>query len=195
MVMVVVVVAVVIGIGILGVWGIPIDLGGLGASLEIKDKLSYTITLIICGWTIFTFFRSKENAKVLEKVKFLNQKDLESYKIYNSKKKEFILEFTADLTECLYILNGLDPVIKRIRDWGKIEKDEIKYILQLYDIHEYDRKYLVELFEMKKPKNCQLMNEKILEKSLKCNYILLAGGKCMIYTKRLIEICRKRSCF
>ena len=77
MVMVVVVVAVVIGIGILGVWGIPIDLGGLGASLEIKDKLSYTITLIICGWTIFTFFRSKENAKVLEKVKFLNQKDLE----------------------------------------------------------------------------------------------------------------------
>ena len=136
MVMVVVVVAVVIGI--LGVWGIPIDLGGLGASLEIKDKLSYTITLIIGGWTIFTFFRSKENAKVLEKVKFLNQKDLESYKIYNSKKKEFILEFTADLTECLYILNGLDPVIKRIRDWGKTEKDEIKYILQLYDIHEYD---------------------------------------------------------
>lgn len=56
MVMVVVVVAVVIGIGILGVWGIPIDLGGLGASLEIKDKLSYTITLIIGGWTIFTFF-------------------------------------------------------------------------------------------------------------------------------------------
>lgn len=54
MVMVVVVVAVVIGI--LGVWGIPIDLGGLGASLEIKDKLSYTITLIISGWTIFTFF-------------------------------------------------------------------------------------------------------------------------------------------
>lgn len=56
MVMVVVVVAVVIGIGIgiLGVWGIPIDLGGLGASLEIKDKLSYTITLIIGGWTTFT---------------------------------------------------------------------------------------------------------------------------------------------
>ena len=145
-----VIVVVVVVIGILGVWGVPIDLGGLGTSLEIKDKLSYTITLIIGGLTTFTFFRYKESAKVLEKVKFLNQKDLESYKIYNSKKKEFLLEFTDDLTECLYVLNRLDPVIKHIIDWGNVESDKIKYILQSYDIHEYDRKYLVGFFDMKK---------------------------------------------
>lgn len=68
MVMVVVVVAVVIGIGILGVWGIPIDLGGLGASLEIKDKLSYTITLIISGWTIFTFLGLRKMQKFWKKL-------------------------------------------------------------------------------------------------------------------------------
>lgn len=66
MVMVVVVVAVVIGI--LGVWGIPIDLGGLGASLEIKDKLSYTITLIIGGWTIFTFLGLRKMQKFWKKL-------------------------------------------------------------------------------------------------------------------------------
>lgn len=64
--MVVVVVAVVIGI--LGVWGIPIDLGELSASLEIKDKLSYTITLIICGWTAFTFLGLRKMQKFWKKL-------------------------------------------------------------------------------------------------------------------------------
>lgn len=63
-----VIVVVVVVIGILGVWGVPIDLGGLGTSLEIKDKLSYTITLIIGGWTTFTFLDPKKMQKFWKKL-------------------------------------------------------------------------------------------------------------------------------
>lgn len=69
-------------------------------NIAVGILLSYVTSYIAVIWTSYTFFDNKKWKEKVEKIRFLNQKGLESYKLYVIKKNKAIIIYMKQCIIC-----------------------------------------------------------------------------------------------
>lgn len=114
-------------------------------NIAVGILLSYVTSYIAIIWTSYTFFDNKKWKEKVETIKFLNQKGLESYKLYIIKKHQTIIsvyEAMHNMIETIDNCIAYDSTRNNLNlDYYTMSENTLKEILKCREIINKDEQY------------------------------------------------------
>jgi hypothetical protein len=133
---------IVAGIGTLVIWGT-----GSYFDILLETRVSWIGILVSIIWTCFTYFDQRRSKEKIEKIRFLNQKDIEAFKVYTGKKQERISDLYTKMVDVINGCYGLqDNPVKSI-DYSADNEKEIKDVISAIHLPENEQNRLLECWE------------------------------------------------
>lgn len=99
-------------------------------------------------WTSYTFFDNKKWKKEIEKIKFLNQKDLETFRLYVVKKHENILKIYEAIEQMIKHCGNFDPELQIPIDCLDFSENEFETWINNFELlNSGDREKIIDLWK------------------------------------------------
>lgn len=118
-------------------------------------------------WTSYTFFENKKGMKEIEKIKFLNQKELENFSLYVVKKHENILKMYEAIEQILKHCGNFDPALQMPLDCLIFSEDEFKVWISDFELLDNgDREKIINLWKQIRNNSDVRLANKIIQADL-----------------------------
>lgn len=118
-------------------------------------------------WSSYTFFENKKGKKEIEKIKFLNQRDLESFRLYIVKKHENILKMYEAIEQMIKNCGSFDPTLQIPLDCLTCSEDEFKvWISDFKLLNDENREKIINLWKQIKDNPDISLPNKIIQADL-----------------------------